>query len=188
MVSLVKHIAVDGRDRLAYGDIGLPFFDRENADAAAIFRWAVAVRYSIADARRLDRGKLFAAHYEQSEGFQLGIILQELHTDLRGQQQSSYSDLVKVRRQIVEVHTNLFGNDVNRSADKEGTENVSHIYVEAERRVCRNIVILGIEGVAHTVRVSYYVAVFYLTALGHSGRAGGVEHNEQAVGCGGYRC
>ena len=187
VVSFIQNIAVYGRDRLANGDVGLPLLDREYADAAAILCGAVAVRYSIADARRLDRGKLFAAHNEQSEGFQLGIILQELHADLRGQQQGGYSDLVKVRRQIVEIHTNLFGNDVNRSADEEGTENVSHIYVEAERRVRRNIIILGVEGVAHTVRVSDYVAVFYLAALGHSGRAGGVEHNEQAVRRGGYR-
>ena len=165
---LVQDISVDGGNRLADRNIRLPLSDRENADAAAVLRRAVTVGDGIADAGGINGGKLFAAHDQQPQGFQLRIVLQELYADLRGQQQGGDTDLVKIRRQAVEVHTHLLGNEVNGAADKQGAEYIRHVDVKAERGVSRNIVVARVEGVAHTVRVGDDIAVLDLTALGRS--------------------
>ena len=168
MTRLVQNISVDGGDRLADRNIRLPLLDRENADAAAVLRRAVTVGDGIADAGGINGGKLFAAHDQQPQGFQLRIVLQELYADLRGQKQGGDTDLVKIRRQAVEVHTHLLGNEVNGAADEQGAEYIRHVDVKAERGVSRNIVVARVEGVAHTVRVGDDIAVLDLTALGRS--------------------
>ena len=96
------------------------------------------------------------------------IVLQELHTHLGGQQQGCDSRFVEISGQRIQVHTDLFWNQINCTAIEQCTEYIGHVHVEAERGVSCYAVIFPVEIVTDTMSVCHHVAMFYLATLGQT--------------------
>ena len=106
----------------------------------------------------------------------------KLITHLRRHERMGDVVLLEVVVQRNKIQTQLLGDDIHRSAAGQCGIHIHHAGVEAIAGVCRHPV-LGLEFVVALIPVAEAdeVAVRQLTALGHAGRAGGVEHDEEPV-------
>ena len=178
---LVKNIGVDGPHRFPDRDIRLPLRYREEADAAAVLRRPVAVDDSVGQTGRIHCRQLLTAHHQHPQGLHVRIIQKELDPDLGRQQQRCDPGLVEIVRQSLQIHADLFRDQVYCAAVEQRAEHIRHVHVKSEGSICCDPVLFGIEIIPYAVGVGHHVPVLDLAALGGPGGAGGVQQDEQIL-------
>ena len=178
----VNNVKAHVVERLADGNVCLVLLQRIGCCEDGTLRGTIAVVHHIV-LWRVERRELLATDRE---------VTQRMVIDIRGKliahlcRDERVGDVVGVEIvvKVGQVQAYVLAYDIDRSATSKGRIHVHHAGIEAIAGVRCHMTLRG-KPVVTLIPMTEgdQVAVRQLAALGHAGRAGGVQKDEEAVGC-----
>ena len=178
---LVDDVETEVVERLADGNVLLAVLHPVVGGEDGALRGTVAVVHLVA-LRRIERREFLATHGEEAQRVVVGVR-GKLIAHLGGDERMGDEVLFEILVQVGQVQADVVADDVDAGTAGQRGIDVHHAGVEAVAGVgCHMASLAEFEATLIPVAEGHDVAVFQLAALGHTRRAAGVKHDEEAVG------